>query len=1329
MKINLFNKIIALGIVILVFPMQIASQAADQTYPRIDISGYKTFEYRNITVDPQSNYAAGATALGGVFPSMATGPWQEKLQLTTLAEMNEDLSIIYNIEQQPLVPDRYDVKVNYKDEHMLTFGDFTASFTGNEFATVTKRLDGMMYLGKRPNYDIVFVPAAKSMSQLQSRQEQSGNNTHGPYSLGHGFILEGSERIELNNVLQARGKDYTIDYFEGKIYFNRILNKTDTFAYSYEYSNVTDLYFPAVSRNDFFGLQGRFNLDPYNWGREEIPPRSKTGYATQTFPTQSSQVLSQEIPEKEAAGIYTLDYAPVKIFSESVTFQGRKLEKYQDYKINYDKGEITLLLPVLVSDADPMVVTYSYYETGVESDNIAGDGSRGPYDLSHTDVVIGSEIITVDGNPVSNLEYALDYKNGKITFDYNISNTSNIIVNYRYVLFEAPPIKEPAKAPYQLIIGGTYLKETAKKGVKESTEEYVERFAGSTITGNNDLIYLDYFPMVSTSEGGTLVIKKDGVTLTPGVDYVVPSTGKFPYINDPADSSDGYYTGTIKILATLEATSEVTVLYTYNKNIVGRFTDAGNGSRGPYYILDYHNIVPGTEKVEVWETDSPFRKSYSRNTSFESDAGDFGYSINYDKDQPYLTFNKELDSSQKYTIYFQYVPPAMTTGSNLQRDVTGFDIDFKLGDDGLLGIKGDFAASRSDQVQAALSTYESYTGFDPSVSPPSVQLAHAPVIENSERISVNNHLINKDEDYLINYTSGKIIFYSIALSAQDIVVVEYNYPDPAGLPSGTSKSDSAHDLEITSKLGDLSLAYGQREIGFDFYPLGSTPQGVGSIHKDHSVSFSPNFHKLQLAYSYREQNNPLQPAKGSSFNRNFERDYSFSIAPYNIIELGFSREEKESGPASNASASPTIEADQKITSANFTLLPIKRGIFSWNLSGDLRKTAQNNLANSTTSNIDYDHLNSTFYFTSRVKVGLDRKVSDSSDKTLNVGTARSKTEDLAYDLNLNLTYGTLKKWDLYAKLIDHLQATYLPAVSSEITKNMTLHMNLIPIDQITTSIDYNRQEKPSITVLGKNPLDEKFSSKVSLLPFENLPLDWQHSENQSILESGNENKGQSNAYSAIWTIISTENLSLTSSYKSYSTFSQSLSGTIESKTQINSFTQNYGLSYKPIEMLTIRPSYSQEDYQSEITSAGLLKTKMANPKINLTLDPFYWIGFNAYYDLKITTRLSDNVDKHKRNIGFATTLRPFDWGTIVYNTGYEHNGGEVSASGTLTESNYKKYTNDLALNFNFPQKHPLLETIILSFTYKHLKHRNLLSGREGENFDASSVVFEGVLNF
>ena len=670
----------AFSIFILWIAIHQTALAVSSSYPRIDISGYKSWQYRDVCVSPQSNYAAGLTALGDVSPSLVPGPWQERLQLKALAEMSKELRIIYDVEQQPEVPDRYDVRVNYNDEYELTFGDLTADFEGNEFATATKYLNGMMLTGKRQNYDITLVPAAKLKSTLQERQEQRGKNTKGPYSLGHGYILEGSERVELNNTLLKRGVDYTIDYFEGKITFTRIINQTDTFSYAYEYSNIADLFFPALSRKDFFGLQGRVKVDPssWGWGAKKPSPRPIISRAAELFPTADKKADS-EILEKEAAGKFTLKNTPVERFSETVTFQGRTLMKDYDYRIDYEKGEITLFLPQMVSGDNPMSVAYDYFESGVESDNIAGDGSRGPYDLSHKNIVVNSEDVLVDGNPVSGREYVIDYENGTITFVYNISNTSSIIINYRYRLFEEPPETAPATSPYQLTIGGTYLRESARRGGGTVTADFVDSFSGSVITGNNNTVYLTYFPMVPTAEGGSLTVKKDGVVLTAGTDYLVPSATqgvKLPYINDPADPSDGYVTGTIKILATVEAASEVVVLYTYYKNIYGRFTGGGNGGRGPYYLSNFHNLVPGSEKVEVWESGCPSSRIYARNSSFESDAGDLGYSINYDKENPYLMFNRELRPSQKFTAHFQYLPPATTVSNNLERDVTGLDVDY-----------------------------------------------------------------------------------------------------------------------------------------------------------------------------------------------------------------------------------------------------------------------------------------------------------------------------------------------------------------------------------------------------------------------------------------------------------------------------------------------------------------------------------------------------------------------------------------------------------------------------------------------------------------------------
>jgi hypothetical protein len=205
---------------------------AQGSYPQLDISGYKKWEYKKAKVDPNRNYFAGLTQLGGFYPTFTGGPWQERLQLRILGQLSEDLSVTYDLEQQPELPERFDVKVKYFN-HELTFGDFTANFSGNEFASTSKYLNGVMLTSKDSWYDIIAVPSAKLKSQTQNLTSQTGNNTRGPYSLGHGSIVEGSERIKLNDIPLTRNVDYTIDYFEGQITFNRILTSVDSFQYTY----------------------------------------------------------------------------------------------------------------------------------------------------------------------------------------------------------------------------------------------------------------------------------------------------------------------------------------------------------------------------------------------------------------------------------------------------------------------------------------------------------------------------------------------------------------------------------------------------------------------------------------------------------------------------------------------------------------------------------------------------------------------------------------------------------------------------------------------------------------------------------------------------------------------------------------------------------------------------------------------------------------------------------------------------------------------------------------------------------------------------------------
>jgi hypothetical protein len=290
-------------------------------------------------------------------------------------------------------------------------------------------------------------------------------------------------------------------------------------------------------------------------------------------------------------------------------------------------------------------------------------------------------------------------------------------------------------------------------------------------------------------------------------------------------------------------------------------------------------------------------------------------------------------------------------------------------------------------------------------------------------------------------------------------------------------------------------------------------------------------------------------------------------------------------------------------------------------------------------------------------------------------------------------------------------------------------MDFVPSDLLSGLVNYNRQEIPSISILGKNPLDERLFTRLRLAPFSSLSSEWQHNQNQVLLESGQESNGKNDTFSLGWEVFSLGKMDLQATYKLYSSYDRTRSGTVESTTQVDSLTQDYSLPLRPFPALTVTPAYSREDYRSETSASGRLETRAQVPRITVFFVPLDWVNFKLDYIHKITTRLNDDLDLVKKNLDLVTTLRALRWGNIVHSYAYEHNGGEVAAGGTLSETDYRKTIHTLTVNFNIPQNNPVLESVTLSASYKRINYENLLSGRAGDNFTASSAVFEGILNF
>jgi len=1327
--------------------------AAEQTYPQLDISGFKKWEHKKVEVDPNQNYFTGLTQLGGFYPTFTGGPWQERLQLRILGQLSENLSVTYDLEQQPETPDKFDVKVKYYNNE-LTFGDFNANFSGNEFVSASKFLNGVMLTAKDNWYDIVTVPSAKLKSQTQSLTSQKGNNTRGPYNLGHGGMVEGSEQVQLNGNYLSRNLDYTIDYFEGKITFNRILSQTDEFKYSYEYTNLLDLFFPTLSKRDFFGFQSRFIIDPDKFGKPAPKEEPVINSARELFP--STGTIEPDVQEAEASGSYQLSCYPLVKFSELLTFMGTPLKKNEDYLIRYDTGEIKLLTRFLPSSEEALAVEYKYYQTSTEAEAIAGIGSRGPYRTRHSGLVAESERVEVDGKPfVRNLDYTINYDTGEILFGVVIGPTSQIKINYLFNVVALPPVA-PSKISKELKIGTTYLKETAKKGVGAPTATNIESFTGQALLANNFILNLKNRPILSTSEASFIVRLNHGTEesreLTWEADYVIPTTYIDPitgyvrvtpevqlaYITDRNDLTNGYGTGTIYFFNhSIVASDEITVTYSYKKSIVGKYSGGGNGSRGPYYLRNTREIVPGTETVQVWDQGSSVIATFTRNSSFESDAGDTGYSINYTTDNPSITFNNELAPTKNFQVIYQYVPPSAGTGDNISQTAYGFDGSFKLGD--VFQMDSSFARSESDQVYPQSPTSEGFPGNGTKNYP-----LHAPddIIEGSEKISVNNQTLNKDIDYFINYSKAGqgFAFYYITPTSQDAISVDYSYLDRTSpFAQVKTKSDTAFRLGAQAKLFKdmLTLSGNTKRIGFDFSPLGGTAIGVGSEYNELNAGFNPSYQSFYTNYSYKVNKNPQGPSR-KLFTRSYDNSVSAGFNPGGVakIDMGYRNFLTLDDPATEGGVHNNDNL-QESYSASIVPAAITKGPLSINLKGDLRKTRSISdyvdQINKSTSTIDYYHAGSDLKFTDRISAGYDWQYNEPiTVSSLETKTAHSQTVDRAYNFSVDLTMGFLRKWTARVSLLNHDDIRKIPTPETTVsTKNETYHMDITPFSILTGALDHNLQERTSYVVGGENPRSSRTARNVRLSPFSWLSAGYNDSNSENIPETGSANKTTSQTFArdADWTPISFNLIKLASRFAASETLQTAPSGAVSVTTNTKTFSQNYTLNLYPLPILPLTFGYIQEDYKNyndAVTSPVSTETQNVTASVGLAFTPMPALTLSGDYNEKTTRNLLKKTSPVKKTLNARASYQILSWGTLALDWQSEKNEGEVQG-GVLTTLSYEKDTLNRSLNITIPVDNPVLSNFVISISWKSVNYKNLAN--KSDDFYAQLLSFEGTMNF
>lgn len=1325
---------------------------AESQYPQIDINGFKKWEYKQVEVSPQANYFSGITNLGGYSPTLTGGPWQERLQLQIFGKLSERLSVSYDLEQVPESPEKYNVEVKY-DDTKLSFGEVNANFAGNEFANASKVLNGVMITSKSDWFDIISVPSAKLKSQTQTLTSQRGTNTRGPYNLGRGGILEGSERIQLNNIPLRRNIDYTIDYFEGKVTFSRILDSNDEFKYSYEYTNMINLFFPTISKRDFFGFQSRFNFDPERFGKPAPKEEPVVASARDSFPSETTGEAAFQ--EEEASGLYRLRKTPIVKFSETLRFMGAILKKNDDYLVRYDTGEIKLLTRFLPTPDEPLVVEYNYYVTSSETELIAGVGSRGPYRAKHRNLLPESERVEVNGKPfVRDLDYTINYQTGELLFGMPIGPTSQIRFAYKANLMALPP-STYSKHPKELKLGVTYLKESAKKGGGVPINSSIDSVTGQQLQNNNYLLKLANRPVPPSSEAEvTVQVRRGGVSwvLTPEVDYVFPTTEldpvtgfarvspevKLAYTTDPSDLTDGRRTGTIYFYNhSFTPSDEVSISYSYYKSVFGKFNGIGDGTRGPYYLHNTRAIVPGTEVVLVREQGSSVTTQYTRNSSFESNAGPLGYSINYTSDNPSITFNNDLAATKNFEISFFYIPSATSINEDISQSVFGFDGSFKIGS--TFKIETAMARSESDQVFTAITTSESFPGNSTKNYP-----LHSPydLIDGSEKVSVNQIRLNKDIDYFVSYTNpGQLSFYYTTPTSLDSIVVEYSYQAPGGVGTDVgTKIDTAFRFGAETKMFDdsLSLSGNTKKIGFDFSPLGGTAIGVGSEYEEYNLKYAPDWHGFTSNYSYKYNKNPLGSSR-TFFSRGQDQNFSGSINPNNTVKLDINyRHYATADDPLSPGASRNNDNLQEALGGVITPALWKIGELSLSQKYELRKSISqtdviDRSAAYTSSTTDFYNFSGDLKFTDRFSAGynyqLNEPITVGSTETV---IAHRRSLSNSYNASLDFSSPLIPKGVASFSLINQQELKSLPTPeSATTTKNETYRVEFSPHSILTAAFDHNRQERSAYVTGAENPLTMRTAGTLRLSPVPWLGLGFNASQSEVVPETGSANKteGQSRAYDVSYIPINSPIVRLNLKLAGSEAQQTAPLGVERVRTDTNTFSQTYSLGLTPHPLLPIELSLIQEDYKNINNSVASPVTTETQNQIfrgKVSFTPITQLRLSVDYDRKLTTNLRTNASSPKTLTNAKISYQVASWGTLNFDLGDERNEGEVQG-GVLTSLNFQKTTQTLSLNINLPTDSSVLSSFILTASLKNVDYKDF--NKSSNNFRASLMNLEGTMNF
>lgn len=722
--------------------------------------------------------------------------------------LDEDTSILYNIQKEPDYPGKYNVKIK-KNTSEIQFGDFSTDYTDGDFINTRKSINGVEVHSIQNKWSgKATLGVEKSEPQ---KYESYGTGTR-QYSVGKSFLLEGSVTVYVNNIKQSEDRDYIVNYYDGNIIFSTNIQKTDFIKVIYEFTNPVQDFIPALSRKNFTGLNYVYN------------PSMNITVETPIVATQNETITIHNQTDVLNNAI-TLSFTPIINGTESIHLNSQLLKRNIDYLIKYDSGHIRFL-NTAISFNDTLKATYQSFITKKETEQHFGNGTPGPYTLNHASVLPDTIDVYINNKKAKEfIDYIYSPFNHSIQTYYNIPLNMPIRFSYQYKDMKTTQANQ-TDAKFALSV--TYLDE--KTSIRDElyntvTDQPPQSVSSNTITLNHNPI--DSFISLS--------------------------------INDQEIESSEYtidhYTGIIYLNNQRSPTiDQIKTSYTYISGYPTEFSF--KGINGKYlYSEDDINLRSLPVKYKGIDTIDGI-KLFRNNNEIALEEG-LDYIVNYGSDGRNYSIqftpsiiNSNLqgsapNSSDMIKIKYLYSPSISDTEAESTHSITDISIYNKLTD--TLSIYAEIA--NSNYSFSKTSTFQNDT-FTTSPIDNKYQLTKFPIEENSELVFINGFSQTKDIDYYINYESGEIRLINKTIPDGFNVTISYNYFS-SDVPN--NKRVNAYSLKTNyTPSKQLLITNSFYSIDPNFIPIGSIQYNKGVTNIQNSLVWNINT-KESIAFSHENE--------------------------------------------------------------------------------------------------------------------------------------------------------------------------------------------------------------------------------------------------------------------------------------------------------------------------------------------------------------------------------------------------------------------------------------------------------------------------------------------